>query len=154
MGLVRVKRWQANIYDMLRCIPSIPTIDSIEAKLSLNKNLEETPALLEMAIWKSIITKQLVFGGSNGNLTYDILKMQCCADFLTMVTIIVPNVLSFLTDGDDGNGVNVGYGNGDRNSDNEEEDDEDNNNYKNIEGEDEDNGVNGEGIRRRQRRLY
>ncbi len=83
---------------MLRCIPSIPTIDSIKAKLSLYKNLEETPALLELAIWKSINTKQLVFGRSNGNLTYDILKMRCCADSLTMVTIIVPNVLSFLTD--------------------------------------------------------
>jgi hypothetical protein len=72
--------------------------------------------------------------------------MQCRADSLTMVTIIVPNVLSFLTDGDDGNGVDVGYGDGNRNGNNEEEDDEDNNNYKNVEGEDEDNGVNGEGI--------
>jgi hypothetical protein len=85
LGLVQVKIWQANIYDMLRCIPSIPTIDSMEAKLSLYENLEETPALLKLAIWKSIITKQLVFGGSNGNLTYDILKMQCSADSLTMV---------------------------------------------------------------------
>ncbi len=108
---------------------------------------------MELAIWKSIITKQLIFGGSNGNLTYDILKMQCRADSLTMVTIIIPNFLSFLTDGDDGNGVNVGYGHGNRNGDNEEEDDEDNNNYKNVEGEDEDNDVNGKGIRRRRRRL-
>ncbi len=108
---------------------------------------------MELDIWKSIITKQIVFGGSNGNLTYDILKIQCRADSLTMVTIIVQNVLSFLTDGNDGNGVNVGYGHSDRNGDNEEEDDEDNNNYENVEGEDEDNGVNGEGIHRRQRRL-
>ncbi len=104
---------------------------------------------MELAIWKLIITKQVVFGGSNGNLTYDILKMQCCADSLTMVTIIVPNVLSFLTDGNDGKGVNVGNGHGNRNGNNEEEDDEDNNNYKNVEGEDENNGVNGEGICRR-----
>jgi hypothetical protein len=70
-----------------------------------------------------------------------------------MVTIIVPNVLSFLTDGNDGNGANVEHGNGNRTGNNEEEEDEDNNNYENVEGEDEDNGVNGEGIRRRLRRL-
>jgi hypothetical protein len=153
LGLVQVKRWQANIYIMLRCIPFIPTINSIKAKLSLNENLEETPTLLELAIWKSIITKHLVFGGSNGNPTYDILKMQCRAYSLTMVTIIVLNVLSFLTDSNDCNGVNVCYGHGDRNGNNEEEDDEDNNNYENVEGGDEDNDVNGKGIRRRQRRL-
>ncbi len=70
-----------------------------------------------------------------------------------MVTIIVLNVLSFLTDSNDCNGVNVCYGHGDRNGNNEEEDDEDNNNYENVEGGDEDNDVNGKGIRRRQRRL-
>jgi hypothetical protein len=79
--------------------------------------------------------------------------MQCRADPLAMVTIIVPNVLSFLTDSNDVNDVNVGYGHRNKNGDNEEDDDEDNNYYKNVEGEDEDNGDNGKGIRRRQRRL-
>ena len=56
--------------------------------------------LLELALWKMKITEQ--FDSSNDTLTFD-RKMQRHTDSVTMVTIILPNVLSFLTDGDDGN---------------------------------------------------
>ena len=54
--------------------------------------------LLELAIWKSKIIQQL-FNRDNGILTVNMLKMKCCANSVAMVTIIAPNVLSFLTDG-------------------------------------------------------
>jgi hypothetical protein len=55
--------------------------------------------------------------------------MQCRTDSVIMVTIIVPNVLSFLTDDDGGNDVVYGenYDEGDEgdDDDNDEEDDTD-----------------------------
>jgi len=104
LGLVQARKWQANIHEMLRRIPSISPngldsyFDSIDSKLSVYQNLEDAPMLLELAIWKSKIIEQL-FDRDNGTLTVHMLKMQCCTDSVTMVTIIVPNVLSFLTDG-------------------------------------------------------
>jgi hypothetical protein len=89
---------------MLRCIPSTSPegldtcYDSINSKLSVYENLRDAPMLLELAIWKSKIIQQL-FNRDNGILTVNMLKMKCHTNSVAMVTIIVPNVLSFLTDG-------------------------------------------------------
>jgi hypothetical protein len=89
---------------MLRCIPSTSPegldmcYDSINSKLSVYENLRDAPMLLELAIWKSKIIQQL-FNRDNGILTVNMLKMKCHTNSVAMVTIIAPNVLSFLTDG-------------------------------------------------------
>jgi hypothetical protein len=57
--------------------------------------------LLELAIWKWKITEQ--FYRINNTLAVD-MRMRCRTDSVTAVTIIVPNVLSFLADGNNGNG--------------------------------------------------
>jgi hypothetical protein len=51
--------------------------------------LKDAPALLELAIWKSKIDKQ-----TDGIIG---MKMECRIDSLSMVVIIVPCVLSFVT---------------------------------------------------------
>ncbi len=98
MGLVRPRKWHANIHGMLKRIPSISPrgsldfyFDSIDSKLSIYKNLEDACTLLELAIWKSKLSE------INAPLTKE-MRMQCRTDSVMMVTIIVPNVLSFLTD--------------------------------------------------------
>ena len=123
LGLVQ-KKWQINIHGMLRRIPAISPndlndyFDSIDSKLSFYENLNDAPALLELAIWKSKITL-------NTNL-----KMECRSDSVAMVIIIVPNVLSFLTDDNDGdygdNGINDNDGS---NNDSEGDDDTGDDNY-------------------------
>jgi hypothetical protein len=108
VGLVLPRMWQSDIHNMLGGIPSISPeyLDSyfcsIDSKLSVYKKLKDAPALLELAIWKSKITNQ-----TDGNIDLLItdMKMECCIDSLSMVEIIVPNVLSFLTDGNGGNSL-------------------------------------------------
>jgi hypothetical protein len=84
---------------MLGGIPSISSkgLDSyfcsIYSKLSVYDKLMDAPALLELAIWKSKIIEQT--DGNIDRLDAD-MKIECQTDFLTMVVIIVPNVLSFL----------------------------------------------------------
>jgi hypothetical protein len=98
--LVRPKKWQTSIHGMLSRIPVIPPralnsyFDSIDAKLSTYERFEDTPMVLELAIWKSKIVDQY-----DGNLDYLTTKMkvQCRTDSLVMVNIIVQNVLLFLT---------------------------------------------------------
>ena len=96
--------WQTNIQGMLMHIPSIfpgfsrNCLDrdlyfiSIDSKLSVYKNLNDVPTLLELAIWKSKITQQT---NGNINLLTDEMKMECRIDSISMVVIIVPNVLTF-----------------------------------------------------------
>ena len=72
---------------------------SIESKLSFYENLKDAPILLELAIWKYNITERLE--RNDETLTVD-MKMECRTDSVTMVTIVVPNVLSFLTHAVDG----------------------------------------------------
>ena len=92
---------------MLKHIPTLHPkgmnsfFDSIESRLTLYENLKDTPALLELAIWKSKITEQ---HGCNIHLTTE-MKIQCRTDSLTMVNITVPNVMSFLADRNDSNCV-------------------------------------------------
>ena len=58
--------------------------------------------LLKQTIWKVKFTKQ--YDRSNDTLTADT-KMQFCTDSIMIVDIVVPNVIAFLTDGDEGNYV-------------------------------------------------
>ena len=108
MDLLRIYEWQINIHGLLTRIPHLSSetrityspytvhndmiscFDSIDSKIAhYEHNLEDTPMLLEMAIWKSKITDQL------SQNTAD-MKIQCRSDSLPMVNIIVRNVLSFL----------------------------------------------------------
>lgn len=101
---------------MLNCVPSIHPkgiysfFASIESKLSLYENLKDTPALLELAIWKSKIVEQNGEGNHGGFTNKrkkmrigSVSKMQIRTDSIFMVMIIVPLVFSFPTDGDDDN---------------------------------------------------
>ncbi len=66
---------------------AFPCIDS---KLSVYNELKDAPTLLELAIWKSKIDER-----TDGIID---MKMECRIDSLLMVIIIVPYVLSFVTD--------------------------------------------------------
>jgi hypothetical protein len=96
---------------MLRRIPTIsPKVlnshyDSIDSMLSVYGDLDDTaaPMLLEVALWKSKIFEQ--FEGSNETIPAFDIKIRCRTDSLTTVVIIIPNVLSFLSDGDNSNDV-------------------------------------------------
>jgi hypothetical protein len=101
--------WQSNIDDMLQHIPSISSpeglelhFDSIHSKLCVYKKLKDAAALLELAIWEFKIIEQT---DKNINLFNADMKMECRNDSLSMVVIIIPNVFSFLTDGNYGNDV-------------------------------------------------
>jgi hypothetical protein len=104
LGVVQVRSWRSNIYDMLRRIPTIGAkgmksfFASIDSRLSLYQDLKDSPSLLELVLWKSKIIDQ--FSPSDTLLT-TAMKMQCRTDSIRMVNIIVPNVMTFLTDSDD-----------------------------------------------------
>ena len=91
-----LKECKTNIYGMLQCIPYIlpensdEYFDSIDSRLSdYELYQEDAPMLLELAIWKSKITHQFSQNAAH-------MRLQSRADSLSMVTIIVRNVLSFL----------------------------------------------------------
>lgn len=71
---------------------------SIDSRLSFYESLKDTPALLELGIWKAKITER--FSSSNTILTTE-MRTQCRTDSIRMVNIIVPNVMTFITNGDD-----------------------------------------------------
>ena len=143
LRLVRPRKWQTNIHGMLSRIPSISFkalkkyFDSINSKLSVYEDLEDAPMLLELVLWKSKIIEQ--FDRSSTTPVIVDTKMQCRIDSQSMVAIIVPNVLPFLTDGHDNNNVvgcddddiddygdsNSDYDSHSGNSDESVEDDED-----------------------------
>jgi hypothetical protein len=170
-GLVRPRMWQSSIHGMLRRIPTIsprrvtPYFDSIDSKLSVYESVEDFPMLLELAIWKAKITDQYEYY----NTTFTIvMKMRCRTDSVMMVTIIVPNVLSFLTDGnacDDAFSSNVedsddSHDDDDESSDEEdidessdEDDNDDDDEQDDYNDEDEDEDGDGEDNRRQRRRL-
>ncbi len=116
VGRVRAMKWRTNIHLMLQSIPTPPQIphiphpsfsyiphpanllahlNLIDSKLTFYEKLNDAAALLELAIWKSNIIKHC---GQNIDLLTTETKVQCRDDSDTMITIIVPNVLSFLTD--------------------------------------------------------
>jgi hypothetical protein len=100
LDFLRVRQWKANTHETLRHIPTISTkcVDSyfefIHTKLSVYENLKHVPVLLELAIWKLKIAEQS--NRNNNSLASEDTKMQCRTDSITMATIVVPNVLSFV----------------------------------------------------------
>ena len=88
---------------MLSRIPTISTeglvayFDTINSKLTVNENLKYSP-LLELAIWKMKFSQEL--NPSGHLLVTEKIKMQCRTDSVSIVHIIVPCVMSLLTDGD------------------------------------------------------
>jgi hypothetical protein len=105
LGFIRVQNAQANIFDMLGRVPTIrrAKLDlffaSINSRLLFYESLMHSAALLELVFWKSKIIDH--FSPSNIPLLTMEMKMQCRHDSIRMVSIIVPHVMSFLTDGDD-----------------------------------------------------
>jgi hypothetical protein len=93
---------------MLRYVPTIHPngvksfLVSIDDRLSFYETLKDSPAMLELIIWKSKITE--LFGQSSVPLTTE-MKMRCRTDSILMIKIIVPNVMSFVTDCDNSNSV-------------------------------------------------
>ena len=77
--------------------------------------------MLELAIWKSKIVEQT---DGNINLVTPDMMMGCPIDYLWMVDIILPYVLSFLH-GDAIEGDNGDDGDGDGDDDDSDEEDED-----------------------------
>jgi hypothetical protein len=108
LDLVQPMKWQTIIHGMIESIPSIPHkkmksyFDLIHSKLDLYEHLKNAFLLLELAIWKSKISKRL--GQNVDSLTTE-MKWQCRTDSLSMVYKIVPFVLPFLTDDDGGSNV-------------------------------------------------
>jgi hypothetical protein len=99
LGHVLVRRWRGNIHGMLRNISSVSTngldayFATINSKLEEYENLSDAPMFLELAIWKSKITQQL---GMNNDPHPTEMRKKRRIDSVSMVTIIVPNVLSFV----------------------------------------------------------
>ncbi len=65
---------------------------SIESLLANYEHLQADVApILELALWKAKMEEK-----SNGNIVDEQMKSQCRFDSLKMVSIIIPNALSFL----------------------------------------------------------
>jgi hypothetical protein len=66
--------------------------DWMEYRVSNYEYLQDNVApLLELALWKAKMEEQ-----SNSNLLDEQMKLRCRFDSLSMVSIIIPNTLSFL----------------------------------------------------------
>ena len=95
----RPNKCHALIHEMLMRIPLIPPdgmqshFNTIDSRFSDELEVDNNPTLLELAIWKSNITKQ--FDTISDTPPIDT-KIQCLVDSLMMVTIIVPDVMLFL----------------------------------------------------------
>jgi hypothetical protein len=135
--LVQQRKWQIDIDGMLRRIPMISKqvlksyFTSIDIKLSVYENLKDAPVLLELALWKSKIMERF---DKNKYALVGCTKMECRTDSLSMVGIIVPNILTFLTDGDDGNhGVDCDNNDNDDGDDNSDDNGDSLDSDKNVE---------------------
>jgi hypothetical protein len=96
LGTIKVQVWKKNIHDMLQRIPEelqeINNFDSIESRLAIYEYLQDDVApILELALWKSEMEEQ-----SNGIAITEQLKLKFRYDSLSMVSIVIPNALSFL----------------------------------------------------------
>jgi hypothetical protein len=103
LDTIKFQTWKINIHDMLQKIPTMipPRKDwehdddndfaSIDSQLAKYQHLQGVAPLLELVLWKSKILEQ-----SNGNLLDERMKLQCRFDSLSMVSIVIPNALSFL----------------------------------------------------------
>jgi hypothetical protein len=117
LEVLRPLNWrQADIiYDMLNRIPSISNkclesnyFKTIHRKLQLYESLMHAFSLVELGLWRSICMKEIL-RESNGSITVKRLKMRCRNDATYMLNQIVPYVIPFLIDENDGRNV-VDYG--------------------------------------------
>ena len=117
LEVLRPLNWpQADIiYDMLNRIPSISNtclesnyFETIHRKLQLYESLMHAFSLVELGLWRSICMKEIL-RESNGSITVKRLKMQCRIDATKLLNQIVPYVIPFLIDENDGRNV-VDYG--------------------------------------------
>jgi hypothetical protein len=99
------------IYDMLNRIPSISNkclesnyFETIHRKLQLYESLMHVFSLVELSLWRSICMKEIL-RESNGSITVKRLKMQCRKDATKLLNQIVPHVIPFLIDENDGENV-------------------------------------------------
>jgi hypothetical protein len=99
------------IYDMLNRIPSISNkclesnyFETIHRKLQLYESLMHVFPLVELSLWRSICMKEIL-RESNGSITVKRLKMQCRIDASKLLNQIVPYVIPFLIDENDGENV-------------------------------------------------
>ena len=112
LEVLRPLNWQqADIYDMLNRIPSISNIclesnyfETIHRKLQLYESLMHVFSLVELSLWRSICMKEIL-RESNGSITVKRLKMQCRIDATKLLNQIVPYVIPFLIDENDGRNV-------------------------------------------------
>ena len=95
-----VRCWHDNVHRMLSRIPSISPegltayFDSIDSTITIYEQyLRDVLMLLELAIWKSKITEPFV---QNNDYSATDMRKKRRIDSVSNVTIIVPNVLSFL----------------------------------------------------------
>jgi hypothetical protein len=115
--------WRSGIHDRLWRISFISSegLDlhfcCIDSKLSVYAELKDAPVLLELAIWKSKIDER-----TDGIID---MKMECRIDSLSMVIIIVPYVLSFVTDDSEVDNVVDGDNDDDGNGSDWDKDDDD-----------------------------
>ena len=99
------------IYDMLNRIPSISNtclesnyFETIHQKLQLYESLMHAFPLVELGLWRSICMKEIL-RESNGSITVKRLKMLCRIDATKLLNQIVPHVIPFLIDENDGRNV-------------------------------------------------
>jgi len=111
VGLLHCRKWQLDIQDMLRCLPSIigtspigiPSskvtklgntyLSSINAKLTEYESLKDAATVLELAIWK---TKLDEHGNDMLLCNMDDATKRAEQRDTCGATVIIPNVLSFL----------------------------------------------------------
>ena len=113
LEVLRPLNWpQADIiYDMLNRIPSISNkclesnyFETIHRKLQLYESLMHVFSLVELSLWRSICMKEIL-RESNGSITVKRLKMLCRIDATKLLNQIVPHVIPFLIDENDGRNV-------------------------------------------------
>ena len=99
------------IYDMLNRIPSISNkclesnyFETIHRKLQLYESLMHVFSLVKLSLWRSICMKEIL-RESNGSITVKRLKMLCRIDATKLLNQIVPHVIPFLIDENDGRNV-------------------------------------------------
>jgi len=102
LGRINPPKWRSNIQDMLNRIPSMERyqlhrhFNSIDFELIVYEKLTNVASLLELALWKSMMSRQECGQvlTATGNLRDIRLqhRTNCGAP------VIIPNVLSFLTD--------------------------------------------------------
>ena len=101
LGVLNASMWRKEMYDMLKRTPSVASgrvggrmdrhFANINSTLVVYESLRGVALLLELALWKSIISQENAMDNDNISIEKKLhLRINCGAD------VIIPNVLSFL----------------------------------------------------------